>query len=294
MRGPCTSVFESILMGRHISTGRTVLILSWLALAGCSSSLPPRPLLVDLQKRDRFHVVDILIYKDKPDVTHLGMLPGNGTAAFWRLGDARDEIDEPAFRSEIEKWKDFPGLFYLELEQWPVCNAPDSTTERSMQKMSRAVAIVREVAPRMTFGIYGTPPAFGYWPIVGRDSTELRKWRECNVRLRQLASKVDVIMPSLYTFYDDEAGWEAFAKGQLMAAKAYGKPVYPFLWPEYHESSPTLAGKLVPGPAWRRELEFVRRNADGVVLWNGWRRPWDERADWWLETVKFIRSLPSL
>jgi hypothetical protein len=272
------------------------LILSGCLLTGAAriaGAQEKRPLKAEIARRDRFHVVDILLYKNKPDVAGLGMIQGMGTGAFWSSGHAEDSLDEAAFRKAMLKWKDFPGLFYIDIENWPTCDAPESVIKQSIAKFSRAIDLVREVAPKLTFGIYSEAPASGYWPIVGSDKAQLLAWEACNKRMAAIAKKVDVIFPSLYTFYDDEAGWDTYAKATLAAAKQYGKPVYAFLWPEYHVSNRKLAGTNIPGRVWRHELELTRQNADGVVLWNGLERPWDESADWWQETRAFLKSLPA-
>ena len=262
------------------------------SLAAACRAQGPTPLRAELQRRDRFRVVDILVFRNRPKLTDFSMLAGYGSGAFWSSGHPEDGLDEVAFRREIARYKDFPGVFYIDIENWPTCYAPAAVIEQSMAKFARVIALVREIAPRLTFGIYNEIPAFGYWPIVGSDKGRLEEWKACNQRMATLASGVDLIFPSLYTFYDDEAGWDAYAKATLEAAKQYGKPVYAFLWPEYHESNPVLGGKSIPGRVWRHELEIVRQHADGVVLWSGLNRQWDGNADWWRETRSFVQSLP--
>jgi hypothetical protein len=105
-------------------------------------------------------------------------------------------------------------------------------------------------------------------------------------------------MPSLYTFYDsphDRSDWVRWARMTLTEARRYGKPVYPFLWPQFHESDPKVAGKPVPGDYWQMELETVHPLADGIILWGGWsngrQTPWDEQTEWWQVTKRFAASL---
>ena len=109
----------------------------------------------------------------------------------------------------------------------------------------------------------------------------------------ELAEHVDIVLPSLYTFYNDPQGWDVFAAALLQSARRYNKPVYAFLWPEFHVSNQFLRGKNLPGNFWRHELEFCRARADGIVIWGGWQEQWDENAEWWLETKSFLTSLNS-
>jgi hypothetical protein len=69
-----------------------------------------------------------------------------------------------------------------------------------------------------------------------------------------------------------------------------GNPVYAFLWPEFHVSNRFLKGQNTPANFWRHELEFCRTRADGIVIWGGYQKPWDDQAAWWLETKAFLTS----
>ena len=84
------------------------------------------------------------------------------------------------------------------------------------------------------------------------------------------------------------------ALAQLNAARAYGKPVYAFLWPRFHDSNRLLGGRYIGDDYWRMELDTARRYADGIVLWGGWDegRPaqWDENAPWWRVTKGFLQE----
>ncbi|MDO9084545.1 MAG: hypothetical protein Q7U56_14825, partial [Humidesulfovibrio sp.] len=102
---------------------------------------------------------------------------------------------------------------------------------------------------------------------------------------------VDIIFPSLYTFYDDPAGWKKYAIATIQEAKRYGKPVYPFLWYQYHDSNKLLGGKPIPAAIWRMQLETCLKYADGVVIWGGYKELWSEEAAWWQETKTFMNAL---
>jgi hypothetical protein len=283
---------------------RQLIVACCISLLVATSVAPqsaPPPLLDQINRQDRFLVVDMLRYPGKPDVSALGMIPGTGTDVFWKKGESTDTLDEAVVRAEMLKWKDYSGVFWVGLEHWTICTwpnsvilAPDSVIRESIAKITRVVDLVHEVAPHLTFGLYGPLPLPGYWDIVAGDTSRYRVWKTCNDNLRGLASKVDIIFPSLYTYYEDEAGWDKYALAELDAARSFGKPVYAFLWPEYSETNSKLAGKNVPSRVWRHELEFVKAHgANGMVLWNGYNRPWDEEAPWWEETLSFLKSLKS-
>ncbi len=105
-----------------------------------------------------------------------------------------------------------------------------------------------------------------------------------------LAHYVDVVFPSLYTTFPNEGDWVKYATENLRQARLYGKKVYAFLWPEYNENS-KLKGQRISAEFWRIQLETCRRYADGIVIWGGWQKEWDETAPWWIETKEFMRNL---
>ena len=108
-----------------------------------------------------------------------------------------------------------------------------------------------------------------------------QSWKDRNKFFASLANHVDVVFPSLYTFYNDQAGWEQYATANIAEARKYNKPVYAFIWPQYHGSNATIGGQHIAGDYWRKQLETVYQYADGVVIWAGWgwQNDWDVVAD---------------
>jgi hypothetical protein len=74
------------------------------------------------------------------------------------------------------------------------------------------------------------------------------------------------------------------------------KPVYVFLWPEYHDSNAALRGTQIDAKYWRTQLETARKFADGIVIWGGYDllknrpRKWNEEDAWWKETRNFLAT----
>jgi hypothetical protein len=54
-----------------------------------------------------------------------------------------------------------------------------------------------------------------------------------------------------------------------------------------------LVGKNIPTDFWATQLRFCRENADGVVLWGGYQRQWNEDAAWWQTTIATLGLTPS-
>lgn len=237
-----------------------------------------------------FVVFDGLLNADKPNLQRYGMPELRGTDHLWRPGVATDRVDERGVRKGVTFIATFGPNYYLDIENWPVTRASDEVLGDSLQKFIRVAQIARATAPDRKFGFYGVLPATTYWEVVLDERDKLAAWRRSNALARPLAQHVDFVFPSLYTFYEDREGWARAAREVLREARQYGKPVYPFLWPEYHDST-KLAGKPVPRDYWRMQLDLCREYADGVVIWGGYKKPWDPHAPWWLETQAFLKAL---
>jgi hypothetical protein len=122
-------------------------------------------------------------------------------------------------------------------------------------------------------------------------------WQVDNDRLAQIVDHVDALYPSVYTFYPDRQAWVVYAKAQIAEARRLGKgkPVYAFLWPQYHEANAALAHRPVEPDYWDLQLTTMAHHADGVVIWGGWGEngpePWKEEAPWWQVTKRFMQRL---
>lgn len=242
-----------------------------------------------------FAVYDATLYRNKPDLSGLGVRPMKVVYSreFWpgkTLGDGLP--DEATVRGLAREAALQDEPVCLDIEHWPLRGAGVSVLA-SLRKYARILDWYHSESPGIRVGYYGTPPIRDYWRAM-RDpqSRDYRVWQGENLRLRQLAARADVIYPSLYTFYADRAGWQAYAIAQIREARRYGKPVYVFLWPQYHDSNAFLGGQYLPPDFWRQQLETARKYADGVVIWGGWGEAgpaeWDESAPWWQATREFL------
>lgn len=235
-----------------------------------------------------FVVFDGLRYAGKPDFRPLGMRPIVGSS-FLPSGESGDRPLEVENLTKLGLSR--AEVVYLDIESLPVCNVPDERIEDDVRVLTAGLQRMRAMLPGKLLGFYGLLPVRDYWAINTGDQVKLEAWHRCNSRLTTFAEGVDVIFPSLYTFYNDSIGWDKFAVANLREARRYGKPVYAFLWPQFHDSNAALKGTFIPGKLWRHELELCRREADGVVLWAYSPAPWDPDAPWWRETKSFLLSL---
>jgi len=239
-----------------------------------------------------FPVFDALLYSGKPDLAMRGMsrLAMVYEGALWDNGENRDKLNTLKISAAARRLD--PSLVScIDIEAWPTAGKPD-VVRSSIAKYTSVISLIRHERPGLQIGYYGTLPHRDYWRAVrGKGDKGYEDWVRENSNLMRIAEAVDVIFPSLYTFYPDQKGWETYAIENLKEARKYGKPVYAFLWPEYHDSNRIYKGQSIPADFWRLELETCYKYADGVVIWGGWQKQWDEDAAWWVETKKFLQKV---
>jgi hypothetical protein len=281
-----------------------VLLLCGLGLFCWGVSSRPLPDSVAASANDpvsrTFVVFDGTLYKLKPDLSQYGVRPITilYENRFWPSGQAPANLPEQgivrALAAEVA-----PSLspVILDIERWPVKGTP-SLVQSSVTQYRTVLQWFREAAPNLRMGFYGTIPVPDYWRAI-RDPTsaDFKAWQQDNDRLDLIAKDVDVLFPSIYTFYADRQGWVAYAIAQIAEArrKASGKPVYAFIWPQYHESNQLLGGRFLEADYWELELLTVRQYADGLVIWGGWGNSgpaeWDEGASWWRVTKTLLPKM---
>jgi hypothetical protein len=248
-----------------------------------------------------FIVFDSIRSKGKPDLRSFGL--AKTTAVFghqWaKPGMSKGSLDESGVTRTVEKAvpndaddavQPGSGIVFLDIENLPLYGVSQNMAQAHITRLVKVADLARASRPHARLGFYGVLPVRVFAPIIGGDPVRLGKWREANRRAEPLARHVDFIAPSLYTLDDDPKHWEAFAKAMLEEAHRYGLPVYPFIWPEYHDSNPQLRGQLLPAAFWRQQLEFCAQHADGVVIWGSAHDTWDAKAPWWSQTQDFMRQ----
>jgi hypothetical protein len=241
-----------------------------------------------------FPLYDALLYSNKPDLTRQGLTPIRMiySSELWADGESRDKPNGAKITA-LAKQLDPALLTCVDIEHWPTAGKPE-LLKSSIAKYTSVLSLIRQQRPSLKLAYYSIVPRHDYWRAVkGKGQNQYDEWLRENIKLKDIGAAVDVILPDLYTFYPDQAGWEKYAIENLKEARKYGKPVYAFLWPMYHDSEPLYAGKYIPADFWRFQLETCLKYADGIVIWGGWQEPWNENAPWWIETKKFMQTLPS-
>lgn len=245
-----------------------------------------------------FVVYDGLGYQGQPDLSSLGMVKVPIIDRGIGERNAQQEIqpEQTLVAQRVAAMPDNNSPIVLDFEGYPLTG--DATTvNASISKMKTLVTMFRNAAPHRPLGFYGVPPLRDYWSAITQNpqNPKFHAWQQANNQLAALEQQVDVLLPSLYTFYDDPAGWQKASIAQICEARRISKkPVIAFLWPEYHDSNQKLRGQFLPPQDWQAELEAMWRYADGIVIWGGWDlqnhhpRLWDEQAPWWQQTKAFL------
>lgn len=218
-----------------------------------------------------------------------------------------DRKEPPAEDFLVAAAKSLPSLdapVVIDIENWPVHHwgdavLSDSDRADSVRKLTFIARALRNARPDLKFGFYSILPGREYDAAVDdrRFKQIAKEWQDSNKRLRKdLALEVDAVFPSLYTYIANPSDWDRYAAENIREARKYGKPVFAFIWPRYHEDSKGGIGlQRIPDKDWRRQLDTCRRHADGVVIWDYAKdkEAWDPEAGWWKQTIEFMKALPS-
>jgi len=260
------------------------------AIEPTASASVPRP----------FVVFDATLYKDKPSLGAYHVRPITvlyESRLFVANQSATAVPPETIVRSLAFELRGLPEPVVLDIERWPL-KGDGLSVQSTVAKFLSVFSWFKDEAPGVPLGVYGTVPVPDYWRAI-RDpaSAEFRSWQQDNDRLEGISDRVDALFPSIYTFYTDRQGWVTYAIAQIAEAKrkAKGKPVYAFLWPQYHESNRVLGLRPLDPDYWEVQLNTVYQHADGVVIWGGWGdngpESWNEEAPWWQVTKQFMSRL---
>ncbi len=247
---------------------------------------------------DGFALFDATAYADKPDLSSFGLrwMPNLTAHRFWPDRKVDDGLpDEALTRAVGAEVVRHGGPVVIDIEHWDLQGSTRSVT-RSIGKYVQTLQWLRSAGP-MTIGLYGLMPLRDYWrAIQAPDSPAYRSWQKENDALVPILPLIDFHAPSLYAFYDDYEGWRRFAAANIREARRFGKVVYPFLWPQYHEASKARSLDPIEPGFWKLQLQTVREHADGAIVWGGWdinlnvALPWTDEMPWWRETRTFLKT----
>ena len=224
-----------------------------------------------------FPIYDNMFYKEKPDTTKAGLIPSNVIYEnkIWPTHQQVGTLpDHQAFLALVRATNVNPGPVVIDIESVSLRMSPQLASYNA-QTLAKLADWAHEAAPGKIIGYYGTNTSSDI-PQTNLDAA------------RELAKHVDAFFPPMYTFDDDRGRWEKRAQTSLAQARELDpkKPVYFYLWPQYHVGS-ARALRYVPGDYWKFQLETARHYADGVVIWGSSTYVWNPQSGWWDVTEQF-------
>ncbi len=228
-------------------------------------------------------IFDGLLFNNKPDL-NLNRIPHiNENTIF-----TNNQLDEVKLRDRIRNASN--DLYLIDVESpnyrdeiWNGTGYDinqQTNLDISIDLYKRISEVIRDERPGFRFGFYDVLPQFKYW----RRSFI---WKARNDYFKDLSKYVDVVFPSLYTYYQNQQGWIDVALDNINEAKKYSRPIYVYLWPMYHDST-QFKNQFIEPDFWRLQLETCLTHADGIVLWGGSGIEWDELSPWWQITKEYI------
>jgi hypothetical protein len=261
-------------------------------------------------KATGFDLYDSLLFTGKPDLSRYGFKRARTVYENELWPPKRSAIpNETAVRSKaravLAEGVTAAMPVILDVEQYSVdvrsdishINPDTSTVDSNILKLEQIIGWFKNEAPTLQVGFFDVAAPVDGLPVTGQqpaNDAELAIWKTANSYLIPFVVDVDALYPSLYTVDTDPAKWIAYAQRCITEAKRIGagKPVRPFIWPQYHDvmHSP-LAGTYIDYDYWMLQLTTIRDSgASGIVFWGGYQTQWDDTQDWWRATLDYIAT----
>ena len=260
---------------------------------------------------ETFGVYDSLLFIGKPDLSPYGLKRSRTVYEneLWppkRSATPNEAAVRSKARAVLAEGVTAAVPVILDVEQYSVdvrldishLNPDTSTVDANILKLKQIIGWFKDEAPALQVGFYDIAAPVGGLPVTGQhpaNDSELAIWKMANSYLIPFVTHVDALYPSLYTSHTDRAKWVADAQRYIAEAKRIGpgKPVRPFIWPQYHD---VMRGPLrltyIDYDYWMLQLTTIRdAGASGVIFWGGYKTQWDDTQDWWRATLDFIATM---
>ncbi len=185
----------------------------------------------------------------------------------------------------------------LDLETWPYY--PNAKLTSTINKFLTTIDYFKAVNMVSPIGFYGVAPKQAYeWSSIDpvNNPGGYAFWKRISDSFARVAVKIDVFQPSFYAYESDTTSWRKMVDTTMAATKRYSKtkPVYAWIWPQYHQSARPNQLEFIDTAIWRYQLETLYKRTDGVIIWTSNKMPdgttiyWDPNMLWWQVTKSFM------
>ena len=253
--------------------------------------------LQDKETGRRFIIYNALLYENMPSMSEFCIKPINVVYA-WQLfnGGAKKGSFNLPRNNEIHKVvseiKAKKLITVIDIEHWPLKDS--QINMRSIENYLSVLRSLKQEVPEIMIGYYGAVPVIDFHgSSAKKSSSRYQDWIKNNNNVQPIADAVDATFPSLYTIDPNRERWLDNAKSVVTESRrlAPNKPLYPFIWPNYHDQGGKYPEDAeVEADYWSMQLLYLSQHADGIVLWGGYKQKFRNDMIWWKQTVKFIHD----
>lgn len=185
----------------------------------------------------------------------------------------------------------------LDLETWPYF--PNSKLTTTINRFLTTISYFKAVNTVSPLGFYGVPPRQAYeWSTIDpvNNPSGYATWKRISDSLARFAVNVDVFQPSFYAYDADTTSWRKMVDTTIAATKRYSttKPIYAWIWPQYHQSTRPNQLQFIDTAIWRYQLQTLYDRTNGVIIWTSNKDAsnntiyWDPNMLWWQVTKSFM------
>jgi len=186
----------------------------------------------------------------------------------------------------------------FDIEVWPY--SPTASLNTTIANLIAVVDTFKKVNPLTPVGYYGVIPNQAYqWSNIDpvNNPSGYSNWKSINTSMKSVAKKIDIFFPSFYAYDTDTVSWRKMVDSTVAVTKRYytGKPIYAYIYPQYHQSSTSLSLTFIDTDRWMYQLEMLYKRIDGCVIWtsataaDGSTISWDPNGmAWWRKTKEFM------
>ncbi|PZF71003.1 hypothetical protein DN068_20075 [Taibaiella soli] len=243
----------------------------------------------------KFTLFNAIHYRNTPDLTSQSVHKLNLFYEVHLLDGSKQPNDDSIRKAALKSERGVPVT--LDIESWSFASGD---MDETIRKYEQAIHTFKQANPNAPLGFYGVVPEniIHKWRKMRyTENSDYSNWLNTNLKLKPIADKVDVFFPACYTYTDDTISWKEAVTATIKEIKKYSadKPVYAYIWPQYHGGFPKGIQFIDP-KVWKFELETLYNLTDGAVIWSGNRDAnnnvinWSESMPWWQVTKDFIRE----